>query len=375
MKSTSKKDDKNLVLKPKSEKVQNVEETKNPFIRFCFNPWCLITLSVIVLILILFLIFGSASKVQTFQRCGDATFSGYCSLKKPYFCLNETLIEEPSLCGCPLGYALRNESCFLLNGTLSEMKYFNYNVYGDEGVLYMDFRSDVISHLLSLPRYQIYSSGEVPRRDDFAFKKINNQAQREGFNPILTQIQNLHPYSKDMQAKVAVSLVQNIPYNESQFVNFFGTEVRVSSYPYQVLYENMGECESKSELLALLLKEMGFGVVLFYYPEENHEVVGIKCPIEKSYLGTGYCFIETTMPSPISFSDGRYLSSSGVGRLIGSPQIILISDGLSLSGDLDDYKDSKTLSSLLHSSESNGGLNYIEKNKMDYLREKYGLTY
>ena len=50
-------------------------------------------------------------------------------------------------------------------------------------------------------------------------------------------------------------------------------------YPYEILYENKGVCSDKSRLLACLLKELGFGCVLFVYNSENHEAVGIKCPI------------------------------------------------------------------------------------------------
>ncbi|MCR4327876.1 MAG: hypothetical protein NUV46_04840 [Nanoarchaeota archaeon] len=376
MKLNSKNEDKNSIQKLKAEKNEVLNEDKNNFLRAVLHPIFLIILSILIVVTIFLLVMNSFwQKDSSFLKCGDGTFSEYCSLKKPYYCVNQTLVENPSICGCPSEFSFRDGECVLREGVLSEFKYFNYDVYGNEGVLYLKFRPEVLDSLLALPRYQIYSQDEIPRRDDFALKKIDNSLQTESLNPLLVQIENLYPNSKDLQAKVAVSLVQNIPYNESQFISFFGQDVRVSRYPYQVLFENQGECEGKSELLVLLLKEMGFGVVLFYYPEENHEAVGIKCPIEKSYLGTGYCFIETTMPSPISFSDGRYLRADGASKLLSEPQILLIADGISLGGNLDDYSDSKSLSKILESSENNGGLNYFEKNKMDVLRKKYSLAY
>ncbi|MBU2612381.1 MAG: hypothetical protein KKB62_01525, partial [Nanoarchaeota archaeon] len=199
--------------------------------------------------------------------------------------------------------------------------------------------------------------------------------QRQFLIPLVVEIENLYPDSKDMQAKVAVSLVQNIPYNESQFVDFFGNDIRISRYPYQVLGEHQGSCEGKSELLAFLLKEMGFGVVLFYYPEEAHEAVGIKCPVERSYLRTGYCFVETTMPSPISYSDGFYLGIGGISKLSENPEFVMISRGISLSNNLEDYEDAKDLKKLVNEIESSGMLNAFGESRFNQLREKYNLSY
>ena len=57
------------------------------------------------------------------------------------------------------------------------------------------------------------------------------------------------------------------------------------------------------------------------------------------------------------------------------PEIILISDGISLSESLVDYKDAKDLKKLVDKIGKTGLLNFFEKSKMNYLREKYGLGY
>ena len=116
-------------------------------------------------------------------------------------------------------------------------------------------------------------------------------------------------------------------------------ESRASRHLYQTIYEYEGSCEGKSELLAFLLKEIGFDVVLFYYQEENHEAVGIRCPVKYSLNESGYCFVETTLAGPISYSEGRYLGPGGSTKLGPYTEIINVSGGISLGDSLDDYKD------------------------------------
>src|SRR3989339_776626 len=72
---------------------------------------------IIGIIVVLFLIIFSLSstdleeKVSKFLKCGDGTFSGYCSLSKSYFCENETLIENSSFCGCPENFRSKERYC------------------------------------------------------------------------------------------------------------------------------------------------------------------------------------------------------------------------------------------------------------------------
>ncbi len=77
---------------------------------------------------------------------------------------------------------------------------------------------------------------------------------------------------EDDQAGIAISLVQKIPYDYEKMYRCGWTcqgRTFVSGipprYPYQVLYDGRGVCGEKSSLLALLLKEFGFGVVLLEF--------------------------------------------------------------------------------------------------------------
>ena len=335
--------------------------------------------SVFIFLIMLFLF--SLLKIEILSQvpfmCGDGTFDGSCSLNKPYFCRESRVVSDPAMWGCSNSYELKFGECVSAYTTSLEDIKLNILVGGIKKSFLFRSYPKVLEYLLELPRAKYYGIEEVPRRDDFKLIKIDESVQRDFLMPLIASIQNAAPNSKDLQARVAISIVQNIPYGEPEFMNVSGTsfEMRLSRYPYQVIAENMGSCEGKSELLAFLLRELGFGVALFYYPVENHEAIGIKCPMEYSLDNTGYCFVETTMPSPISYSEGRYLGPGGNGKLRSEPQIVLISEGIELGGGLDDYGDADELSELVDKIDEEGVLNYFEKKNMDELREKYGLLY
>lgn len=68
-------------------------------------------------------------------------------------------------------------------------------------------------------------------------------------------------------------------------------------YPLETLYDQNGDCEDTSILLAGLLSELGYGTVLLEYPE--HMAVGVKGSEDVSgsyftYEGNRYYYIETT---------------------------------------------------------------------------------
>lgn len=319
--------------------------------------------------------------VDKLSTCGDGTFEGKCSLTKPYYCSNSVLIEDSIACGCPVAEMNNSKIFNKLDGKCvseyfnsSTEVYYNYILDGKVGKIPFVVHSSVVDYLEDLPRFLYVRTGEVPRRDDFKLLKMDVPLQREAIVPMVVEIQNVASDSKDLQAKIAVSLVQNIPYGEPEFSSFGGAEVRLSRYPYEVLDDYTGSCEGKSELLALLLRELGFGVAFFYFQDENHETVGISCPLEQSYLGSGYCFVETTVPAPISYSEGIYLGING-GKLRSVPEIVPIASGFSLSETLEDYSDADKLDDVLSSIGRNDFVNSFQKKSYESLAEKYGLTY
>jgi len=99
--------------------------------------------------------------------------------------------------------------------------------------------------------------------------------------------------------ELVATFVQTIPYDTEKFNNRkagLNGKAEKPTYPYEVLYDKKGVCQDKSYLAYVLLKEMGYGVSLFLFPdpEDNHMAMGVKCPKEYSNYDSGYCFLETT---------------------------------------------------------------------------------
>jgi len=331
---------------------------------------CILALIVIILKFFMGEIFGTYF-TET-PVCGDGSFYDTCSLKKPYFCDDGTLVEKASVCGCVDILMKSDDSCiskyqngpkaitlkYVLRGEEKEIKYIAYKGMSD--------------YLSNLSRSIYYQDSEKPFRADFKLKSINEEEQREFLLPLVVKIQNLVEDKED-QVRIAISIVQNIHFGNSEKNT---TDKRINGvayfrYPYEVLYDVEGNCGEKSGLLAFLLREIDYGVVFFYHNLENHESIGIKCPLEYSLGGTGYCFVETTGPSIITDNKVEYI---GQVELSSEPELVLISDGNSLGEDLYEYEDAKDLIKIRNSLEEKGKINFIKQFKFKKLEEKYGLV-
>jgi len=235
---------------------------------------------------------------------------------------------------------------------------FNYTVYWG-----------LSNYLASLPRTMSYDTGSAPpTRKDFILRDLNNEYQFNYLLPLSQYIESLTT-NKDDQARIAISIVQNIPYDWEGFNN----STLTGKYPYEVLYTQKGVCGEKSELLMFLLRDLGFGIVAFEFGESVHMAVGVKSPSEYCYDGTGYCFVETSQPSIITYSEGNYV---GAGKLSSySYDTIIISGGLALTDISEEYNDAKEYNRLNNLiAESPGGV--ISQHDYDTwweITNKYGL--
>lgn len=300
-----------------------------------------------VILILTFLALSIASEIgyEKMPVCGDGTFYGTCSLDKPYYCDEGVLVEKASVCGCSgsgnLSFWREGDFCF--SEYYTEMKDTNlsYFLEGQEDKILFTAYGGVNNYVSDLSRTLPLNGENAPSRTDFKLRSIDDEVQREAILPLIKRIQTLAPDNKAEQARIAVSIVQNIPYEVSNKSSFAGgSKFNYSRYPYEVLYENKGICSEKSQLLVLLLRELGYGSSIFFFPEENHEAVGIKCPAKKSFYGSGYCFVETGGPAIITdysmeFTEGITLDSV--------PEVLLISRGISLPDDIQEYRDARTL--------------------------------
>ncbi len=313
-------------------------------------------------------IFFISFKLQ--PSCGDGTFYGQCSINKPYFCSNGTLIEKASACSCNSNLSLTEDSCASKYQEEPKEIVLKYILRGKEKEINLTVYKKMADYLSSLPSSISYKNGENFSRANFKLRNINNQEQRNLLMPLVIAIQNIDR-DKTEQMRIAISLVQKIPFESSNKTFIFGgNKLNYSRYPYEVLYENQGICAEKSELLVFLLKELGYNSAFFFNVFENHESVGIKCPITMDFKNTGYCFVETTAPSIITDNEVEYV---GVGGLYSEPELIPASDGISAGKNLYEYKDASDLKTIRNIIKKNGQLSAFEYRRFEELKEKYGL--
>ncbi len=324
-------------------------------------------LFVVLIIGSIFMYYSTSKDLKT--SCGDGTALNNCSLNAPYFCLNGTLVPQSSICGCPEGLISKGDLCLSDYHVDPKIVELNYILRGEQEKIDFIVYNGMSDYIANISRTIRYSSGEVPSLDDFKSRNINDEVQREWILPLVVQIQNVAGTKED-QARIAISVVQNIPFGRSNLtVLGFENRVNYARYPYEVLYDVEGVCSEKSELLYMILKEMGYGVVFLEYSLENHEALGVKCPVPKSMDDTGYCFIETTAPAIVS--DDKIIYRGGI-KLSSIPKFIFPTNGSSFAEDLYEYGDAKSMIKLRNKIETTGKTNYFQHWKLESLKEKYG---
>lgn len=308
--------------------------------------------------------------------CGDRTSYGECATIKPYYCEQGKLVENAFYCGCPESGTQKGELCVYKYQEDSKELTLNYILDGKKEEINFTVYNSLNEYLSNLESSFITEVGTNPTIADFKWRNLDNPYQKDLLNGLIIAIQNKADNSLD-QARIAISLVQGLDYGSSEknVTLQYGVQLTDTRYPYETLSSKQGLCGEKSELLSFLLKGLGYDVILFRYFTENHEVVGIRCPIENSLYGSGYCFIEATRPSIITDNSGEYF---GIGKLLSKPSIIEINEShliLGLPEGLEEYKDSikwqKLYSDVSH---SGGKISNRDYNELNRLMIKYGLS-
>ncbi|MEK6827631.1 MAG: hypothetical protein AABX99_04065 [Nanoarchaeota archaeon] len=327
-----------------------------------------IFVAVILLIIFLFLLF-----YNPVSKCNDGTKNNECTKIKPYFCSNGHLIKNVSFCGCSNFSSVQGNECFSNYQFLPKNITLNYTVDGKSGKIDFVVYGKLSDYLSNLPRYMRDNSNPGSILLNFKLRSLDNEQQNELLAPLVIAIQNLTS-DKENQARIAISIVQNIPFgNSNKTLRFGGIILDYYRYPYEVLYDLSGVCGEKSELLAFLLRGIGYESAFIYYAPENHEALGVKCPTKKSLNNTGYCFIETTGPSIITDYQTEY---TGIGNLKSTPEIIPVPDGNFTFGEKNyfyEYDDAKLFDSIKKRAGDYGTINFIQHLQYQELKKKYGL--
>ncbi len=326
----------------------------------------IVIISLISLVFLFFISYSLFFNKET--NCNDGTPYNECSGIKPYFCSNGILIEKASVCGCNLS-EMEGDKCLSSYNTEPKNITLNYILRGKRGQIDFVVYKKMYDYVSGIPRY--IDSSKNPTLLDFKLKLIDEPYQRELLLPLVVEIESLTK-SKEDQARIAVSIVQSIPFGNSNKTTKIGNSItEYQRYPYEVLYDIEGICSEKAELLVFLLREIGYGAAFLYYPAENHEAVGIKCQIGKSNFD-GYCFIETTASSIITDDRTEYFGAER--ELNSTPNLIIVSYGLFLDEDFYEYKDARDLIKIRNNLEKYGAMNFIEYLKFQRLKRKYSLA-
>lgn len=302
---------------------------------------------------------------ELIPRCADRTIHGECSTNKPLYCLNGSLVKKASICGCPLNEVAQGDICISKYETNPKEQTFSYVIRGNSNNIKFTVYGGLKKYLSGLPRYY-YCDPTCPSDKELELRFLDQTEQKKYLKNLVDIIKS-KTSSSDEQARIAISLVQKIPYDW----NGFKTKNLTNRYPYEVLYDKKGVCAEKARLLAFILRELGFSVVLFNYEAESHMAVGIKCPSQYSYKNSGFCFIEASTPSIITDAEGDYV---GVGKLSSTPNTINISDGKSFDSVSEEYNDAQEWNRINKLSASSGGyLDSYNYYKWQTLVKKYGI--
>jgi len=164
-------------------------------------------------------------------------------------------------------------------------RHYTWEFNGESWTWNLSFNEDAYHFFKSLPRIKNYALYATNPYDDEYLEVVVNAlkqaAQKEGF-------------SERETVDFVISFVQHMPYTSDSFSAGYDEYPR---YPIETLIEG-GDCEDTSILVAALLRQMGYDVVLLIF--SNHVAVGVYClgcyGTYWEYRGRRYFYLETTAP-------------------------------------------------------------------------------
>jgi hypothetical protein len=234
-------------------------------------------------------------------------------------------------------------------------------------VLY-SYYTDASRKSLSLTTYGGFAEYLSGRRTaslsvkEAVLERMENPLQKLNLQPLVDAIKNRSP-NPDGQAKIAISLVQHLPFNAKRSFQ----QPSEWYYPYETVYGNKGTAADKSLLLAYLLKELEYDTIVFDY--SSSMAVGVKCSPDYDYFNTGYAFIDVTKPTIITYvPDTEY----GGGGISPNPRIIHVNEGKRTLDVSSEYRDALQLK---HLERIGGALNQTESLDMLRISRIYDLGY
>jgi len=229
-------------------------------------------------------------------------------------------------------------------------------------VVYGGMNNYLVNHEISTITYTGQSPSPSENNRIFSLLYINNNEEKSEISRLADVIKSITS-NLDDQARIAISLVQNIPYNW----NSFNSKSNDWKYPYEVLFTDCGVCSDKARLMVCLLRELGYGCVLFDFTAAEHEAVGIKCPSQYAYSGD-YAFVESDSPTIITYWKGDYYG--GVVLPSSPDNITQMCDGSTFDSISEEYQDAQIWYTVMHMGQTLPEYYY---NQYISLVNKYGI--
>jgi hypothetical protein len=254
----------------------------------------------------------------------------------------------------PYGYVARSDTSYVvaysrdvefkLENLLVKPKkvFYKYTLRGVSSEIAFSVYEGMYNYLVSMEDSTVSYVTQEPSDEEISrtlnLRYINENIEMHELRNLVGAIEQITP-NEDDQARIAISLVQNIPYGQASTDNYDW------AYPYEILYLNKGVCSEKSRLLVCLLRELGYGCSILEFTSQNHAAVGIACPSQYAYY-SGYAFVESTSPTIITYLYGDYVEA---GKLPSTPSYaIVVQDGKSMNSISEEYQDAQTYLSLIN---------------------------
>jgi hypothetical protein len=181
----------------------------------------------------------------------------------------------------------------------SAQKKFAWQYKGQNYSLSLTMYQSVYDYYSSLPKNYSYS-GALPSdwENQYYGMFLKQNAADDTIQQLAQSLQALgkqHGLTDDQVVEMTMAFVQTIPYDDAKAKDILAdTNNETMQYPYETLFSDKGVCSDKSLLAYSILKQMGYGVALFAFEQDNHMAIGIQCPVGYSNYNNGYCYGETT---------------------------------------------------------------------------------
>jgi len=148
------------------------------------------------------------------------------------------------------------------------------------------------------PSWTEYSSMATDPDDDAIIDSIVRQLNDEVAANNLSELKKI---------QLVLRFVQSLNYIEDVAPTSYDEYPR---YPVETLFEQGGDCEDTSILLAAILTEMGYDVALLLFEELDHMGLGINFPLKYGnswvYDGKRYWYLDTTGGQSIGWCLSEY---------------------------------------------------------------------